>query len=69
MSEKLNKFFRNNWFGETIIRENKDKIKLLTNVILIEFFRKTIALNFISFAETRKIRGKKSDATNYSNYY
>lgn len=32
--EKTNKFFANNWFGEIIIKENKDKFKLLQIISL-----------------------------------
>lgn len=34
MSKKINKSLVDDHFGETIIKENKNKVKLPTNVIL-----------------------------------
>lgn len=31
ISRKTNKFFTNNWFYKTSIKENKDKFRLLAN--------------------------------------
>lgn len=69
MSRIINKLYIDDWFGETIINDNKDKVGLLVNITLDEFFKETIALNIISLAKTRKIMAKESDAINHSNYH
>lgn len=66
---KSNKFFTDNWFSKTIIKENKDKVKPLANAILDKFLRKTVILNIILFAKTREIMARKSDTINHDNYY
>lgn len=45
------------------------KTRLLANIKLEEFLRKTIVLNIISLTKTNEVIAKKIDATNYSNYY
>lgn len=67
ISGKANKFFINDWFGETIIKENKDKIKPSANTSLDEFYKEIVMLNIILLAKTGEIIAKKSDATNYDN--
>lgn len=69
MSKELNKFFADNQFDETIIKENKNKVRSSANSILDKFLRKIVMFNIILLAKTRKIMAKKSDATNHSNYY
>ena len=66
---KANKFFTDNWFSETIIKENKNKVKLLVNATLDEFLKKTVALNIISLAKTREVIARESDTTNYGNHH
>lgn len=44
ISERVNKFFADNWFDETIIKDNKDKVKPSANIISVIFIKKTIAL-------------------------
>lgn len=62
-------FFANNWFGKTIIKENKNKVKPLINVILNKFLKKIVMLNIILFTKTRKVIAKKSDTINQDNHY
>lgn len=69
MMGKTNKFFTNNQFDETIIKENKNKVRPSTNVILDKFFRKTVVLNIILLTKTRKVMAKKSDTINHDNHY
>ena len=59
----------NNRFGETIIKKNKDKVRLLANATSGEFLRETIVLNSISFAKTREVMARKSGATNHNNHH
>lgn len=63
------KNFVTNLFGKTIIKKNKDIIKLLANAILDKFLRKMVALNMISLIKTRDVIVKKYSTTNYGNYY
>lgn len=58
-SGKTNKFFIDDWFGETIIKENKDKIRPSANTPLDEFLREIVTLNIILLARTREIIAKK----------
>ena len=69
MSGKANKFFADDWFGETIIKKNKDKVRPLTNAILDKFLKETVMLNIISFAKTREIMARESGVTNHGNYH
>lgn len=66
---KANKFFVDDQFNETIIKENKNIVKLLANTILDEFLREIVVLNIISLTKTKEVMVKKSDATNYGNYH
>lgn len=69
MSGKTNKFFANNWFGETIIKKNRDKVRPSANITLDKFLRKTVISNIISLTKTKDIKPKKSSATNYGNHH
>lgn len=69
MSRRANKFFIDNWFSKTIIRKNKDKIKLLANTISDELLKEIIILNIILLVKTRKTIARESGATNYGNHY
>ena len=66
MLERANKFFIDNWFGKTIIKKNKDKVRPL---ISDRFLREIVALNIISLAKTREVMARKSGATNYGNHH
>ena len=66
---RVNKFFVNNRFSETIIKKNKNKVKPLANAILDKFLREMVALNIISLAKTRDVMTKKSGAINYGNHH
>lgn len=66
---RQNKFFANNWFGKTIIKKNKNKVRPSANTTLDEFLKETVALNIISFAKTRKVIAKKSGAIEHSNHH
>ena len=68
-SGKANKFFANDWFGEIIIKKNKDKVKPSANAISDEFLREIIVLNIISLAKTREVMARKSSVTNHGNHY
>ena len=68
-SRRANKFFADDWFGETIIKENKDKVKPSVNATSDEFLRKTVALNIISLAKTREVMARESGATNHGNHH
>lgn len=67
--EKLNKFFINNQFNKTIIKKNKNKVKLSANATLEKFLRETNMLNIVSLAKTKKVIDKKSGVINHSNYH
>lgn len=67
-SEKTNKFFINDWFGETIIKENKGKVRPLANATSDRFLKETVILNIILLAKTREVMARKSGATNYGNH-
>lgn len=67
--ERTNKFFIDNQFFETIIKENKNKVKLSVNATLDKFSKEILTLNIILFAKTRKVMAKKGDATNYNNHH
>lgn len=69
MSGKINKLFTNSWFGKTIIKKNKDKVKLLANTISNKFLREIVILNIISFAKNKKVMAKESGATNHYYYH
>lgn len=56
-------------FGETIIKENKDKVRSLANTTLDEFFRETVILNIISLVKTREVMARKGNAINYGKYH
>ena len=62
-------FFANDWFGETIIKEYKNKVRPSANATLDEFLRETVALNIISLAQTREVMAKESGTTNYGNHH
>ena len=68
-SERATKFFINDQFSETIIKENKDKVKPSVNATSNEFLRETIALNIISLAKIKEIIAKKSGTTNHDNHH
>lgn len=68
-SGRANKFFADDRFGETIIKENKDKVKSSANAISDEFLKETVVLNIISLAKTREVMARKSGATNHGNYH
>lgn len=57
--ERANKFFADNQFDETIIKGNKNKIKLLANPSLDKILREIITLNIILFAKTKETMAKK----------
>lgn len=54
-SERANNFFADDWFSKTIIKKNKDKVKLSANTILDEFLREIVTLNIISLVKIREI--------------
>ena len=66
---KRNKFFADDGFSKTIIKENMNKVKQSANAILDKFLGKTIALNIISYAIITEVMTRKSGATHYCNYY
>ena len=65
-SGRVNKCFADDWFGETIIKENKDKVKPLANATSDEFLRETVALNIIS---PREVMARESGAINHGNHH
>lgn len=67
--EKANKFFADNQFNETIIKGNKDKVRLSANTTSDKFLRETIALNIIPLAKTREVMAKESGITNHGNHH
>lgn len=67
--EKSNKFFADNRFDKTIVKENKKKVRPLANATLNKFLRETVALNIILLAKTREVMARKIGVTNYGNYY
>lgn len=66
---RANKFFTNNQFGETIIKENKNKVRPSANTILDKILRKTAMLSIISLTKTREVIARESVVTNNGNYY
>lgn len=66
---KINKFFTNNWCNKTIIKKNKNKIKLSINITLDEFLKEIVILNIILFAKTRIVMVRKNNVINYDNYH
>lgn len=53
-------FFVDDWFDKTIIKKNKDKVRLLANTLLNEFLKETVALNImISLVKIREVMTKK----------
>lgn len=64
-SGKPTKFFADDRFGETIIKENKEKVKPLANATLDKFLIEVVVLNIISLAKAREIMVRKNDATKY----
>ena len=69
MSGRANKFFADDWFSKTIIKENKDKFRPSANAILDKFLRETIALNIISLTKTKEVMARKSSTTNHDNHH
>lgn len=69
MSGRPNKFFVNDQFDETIIKENKDKVRPSANAKSNKFLRKRVALNIISLTKIREIMAIKNGTTNYSNHH
>ena len=69
MLGRANKFFADNRFGETIIKENKNKVRILVNATSDKFLRETVGLNIISLAKTREVMARKSGITNHGNYH
>lgn len=67
--ERSNKFFINNWFCKTIIKKNKDKVKLSANATLNKFLKETIALNIISLAKIREIIVRENDFIHNGNHH
>lgn len=67
--EKANSFFRNNWFQKTIIKKNKNKVKLLINTIADKFLIEIVIINIILFAKIGEAMTKKIDTTNYNNHH
>lgn len=68
ISGKANKFFANNWFGKTIIKKNKNEVRLLAIAILDKYLRETITLNILLFTKTRGVMAKENPITNYDNH-
>lgn len=56
---RANKFFTNDQFGETIIKENKNKIRPSANAILDKFLRKTAVLILYHLLKLEKLWLKK----------
>lgn len=53
-------FFVDDWFDKIIIKKNKDKVRLLANILLNEFLKETVALNImISLVKIREVMTKK----------
>lgn len=69
MPGKANKFFADNWFGKTFIKENKNKVKPSANAILDQFLKETVVLNIISFAKIREVMTRENGTTNYRNHH
>ena len=59
ISRRANKFFADDRFGETIIKENKDKVRPSANVTLDEFLREIIALNIYHLLKLEKLWSEK----------
>ncbi len=68
-SGRANKFFVDDRFSETIIKENKDKVRPSANATSDKFLKETVMLNIISLAKTREVMARKSGATNHSNHH
>lgn len=64
-----NNFFADDQFGETIIKENKDKVRPLANTISDKFWKETVTLNIISIAKTKEVIVRESGATNHDNHH
>lgn len=69
MLGKSNNFFADNWFGKIIIKENKEKVKPIANIILNKFLKGIVVLNIILLAKTREVIVKDSGITNYGNHH
>lgn len=67
--KRPNKIFADDWFGKTMIKKNKNKVKLSANATLDKCLKETVALNIISLAKTREVMTRASGATNYGNYH
>lgn len=64
-----NKFFADDWFDETIIKKNKDKVRPSENTTSDKFLREIVALNILSLAKTREIMIRESGAINHGNHH
>ncbi len=69
MLEKINKFFANDRFGKTIIKENMDKVRPSANATSDKFLRERVVLNIISLTKTRKVMARESGVTNHGNHH
>lgn len=54
-TDKEGKFYVNNQFKKTIIKLNKEKVRLSTNIKSDIFLRETIALNIISLWKNKEM--------------
>lgn len=68
-SGKINKFFVDNWFFETIIKENKDKVQPSANSIQDKFLKEIVMLNIISLVKTKEVITRESGTTNFYNHH
>lgn len=55
LTSQKDKFYINDWFKETIIIFNKEKVRLSTNLKTDMFLYKTIALNIMSLWKSKKL--------------
>lgn len=67
ISGQPGKFYPDNCFGETIIKLNKEKVRLSTNAKSDVFLRDTVALNVMSLWKSKEVFAQATGATFHGN--
>lgn len=69
LSGRLGKFYANDWFGETIIKLKKEKIRPSANAKSDEFLREVVAPNVFTLWKSKEVIAQATGATSHGSYY
>lgn len=68
-SKRSDKYCANNCFEKTIIKKNKDKVRLFANAKSHEFLKKMMGANIIFLVAIKEVLDRESSATRYGNHH